>query len=108
MSLSAAERTYPRVDLPNMPLTDVDWSRTVLHQANLAGADLSRSDFSRADFLGADLTGAIMHRTDLTGARNLTVEQLREAVIDETTILPDYIDRAALRARGGTGVPRVG
>ena len=98
MTLARAERRYPRVDLPNVRLREMDWSRTILHDANLAGADLTGSNFSQADFLRADLEGTDLSGVDLSGARNLTIEQLREAVIDDATILPDYIDRAALAA----------
>jgi len=72
--------------------------RTVLDRANLAQADLSGADMTMAsarfaDFDGATMQGTILHGTDLTGARNLTVDQLAKAIIDGSTILPDYIDR---------------
>lgn len=70
--------------------------RTDLSFASLRGANMSRADFTGAILKGADLEGAIMKGTilrgaDLTDARNLTVEQLRQAVIDETTHLPSYL-----------------
>ena len=79
--------------------------RTDLSGALLCGADLTRADLTGAvargaDFKDAILKGTILRGTDLTDARNLTVTQLAEAIIDERTMLPDYIDRESiLRAR---------
>ena len=39
---------------------------------------------------------ALLESADLPGAKNLTVEQLQAAIVDETTKLPDYIDRSRL------------
>ena len=77
--------------------------RTNLDKGNfenfiLAQADLTGATARGADFKDADLTGAILRGVDFTGAHNLTYEQLRVAVIDDTTILPDYIDRETLMA----------
>lgn len=77
--------------------------RTSLRDAVLIFADLSEANATRVDFRGADMTGAKLNGTILVGADlrdvvGLTIEQLREAVIDETTLLPEYIDRAALAA----------
>jgi len=68
-----------------------------LTNANLRGADCTGVDFSGANFAGAVLEGTILREANLTGALNLTIEQLRSAVIDEATVLPDYISRSALR-----------
>jgi uncharacterized protein YjbI with pentapeptide repeats len=75
--------------------------RTDLTDANLEGADLSRADMSnavarRANFKNAKLWKTILRGTNLADARNLTVQQLAEAIIDETTVLPEYIDRVAV------------
>lgn len=75
--------------------------RTSLREAVLIFADLSEANATRVDFRGADMTGAKLKGTILRGADlreviGLTVEQLKEAIIDDTTLLPDYIDRAAL------------
>jgi uncharacterized protein YjbI with pentapeptide repeats len=74
-----------------------DLTSAVLTRANLTRADLSFAIARGADFADAKLSGTILRGTDLTEARNLTVEQLAEAVIDEDTKLPDYIDRAAVK-----------
>jgi uncharacterized protein YjbI with pentapeptide repeats len=70
--------------------------RTDLSNASLVGANLSYADCSNAIFRGADLKDAILKGTilrgaDLTDVRNLTREQLAEAVIDENTKLPAYL-----------------
>ena len=82
--------------------------------ANLAGANLIGADFTGADLTGADLTGSYvwgadfnncdLRQTNLTGAyaggaffshaRNLTLEQFRSTIHDETgayrlSMLPD-------------------
>ena len=70
--------------------------RTDLSGANLAGANLSNADLSNAVLCGADMKDAILEGTvlkgaDLTDVKNLTREQLTNAVLDDETILPDYL-----------------
>jgi uncharacterized protein YjbI with pentapeptide repeats len=67
--------------------------RTDLSYASLRGANLTGADFTNAILRGADLEDAILDHTvlkgaDLTGARNLTLSQLRKAILDERTKLP--------------------
>ena len=68
-----------------------------MRHANLKGTDVAHASFRDVDFLDANLDGAILRGADLTGAKNLTEEQLSRAVIDEATRLPDYIDRERVR-----------
>jgi uncharacterized protein YjbI with pentapeptide repeats len=75
-----------------------DLSGASLRRANLARTDATNAIFRDADFEGALLTGTILRGADLTAAKNLTVEQLSAAIIDDHTILPGYIDRAKLRS----------
>ncbi|MCB1371867.1 MAG: pentapeptide repeat-containing protein [Rhodovulum sp.] len=84
--------------------------RTVLDGADLTEANLTRADMTGASARGANFKNTILNKTimrgvDLTGALNITVDQLADALIDDTTILPNYIDRAAVerlqRARRG-------
>jgi uncharacterized protein YjbI with pentapeptide repeats len=75
-----------------------DLSGTSLRGANLAGADASNASFRNVDFDGALLRGTILRGADLTDAKNLTVDQLSTAIIDDRTILPAYIDRTKLRS----------
>lgn len=82
--------------------------RTNLDRASLKDADLSRADLTGATARDADFKGAVLKKTilkgvDMTGAKNLTVDQLAGSVIDETTRLPEYIDRAALKQRMRAG-----
>ena len=78
--------------------------RTSLDRASLVAADLTRADLTGATARGADFKDAILKKTvlrgvDLTDAKNLRIGQLAQAIIDEQTILPDYIDRAALKQK---------
>jgi uncharacterized protein YjbI with pentapeptide repeats len=74
-----------------------------LSNANLEGANLREADFSNAILRGANLKDAILEGTilkgaDLSGARNLTPAQLKRAVVDDSTVLPEGISRQALSA----------
>lgn len=65
---------------------------------NLAGADLSSADLTGADFgesnlKGAILTGAVLLRTKLASVSGLTTDQIRCALVDETTELPRGVGR---------------
>jgi uncharacterized protein YjbI with pentapeptide repeats len=71
--------------------------RTDLSFADLERADLSHADATHATFRGANfkdavLKGTILRGADLREARNLTWGQLSEAIIDETTKLPEYLE----------------
>jgi uncharacterized protein YjbI with pentapeptide repeats len=63
----------------------------------MSGADATNAIFREADFAGARLDGTILRGADLSGAKNLTAEQLALAIIDDHTVLPAYIDREHLR-----------
>lgn len=75
-----------------------DLSGVSLRGANMAGADATNAILRGADLGNAVLRGTILRGADLTDAKNLTIEQLLEAIIDDETILPSYIDRSQLRA----------
>jgi uncharacterized protein YjbI with pentapeptide repeats len=83
--------TLPPLDIHGAFVRRTDLSGAVLRGANLSHADAAGALFRGADFLGADLTGTILVGADLTDAKNLTIEQIRSAVTDETTVLPAYI-----------------
>ena len=79
--------------------------RTNLSDASLRGANLTSADFTNAVLRGADLQDAILDGTvlkgaDLTGARNLTLSQLRKAILDEGTKLPDGFSLNEIRSNG--------
>jgi uncharacterized protein YjbI with pentapeptide repeats len=70
--------------------------RTDLSFANLERANLTRADFSNATFRGANfkdaiLNGTILKGADLTDVKNLTLGQLRQAIVDEKTQFPQGI-----------------
>jgi hypothetical protein len=88
-------------ELDNAKLTEADLSTSYLIRADLSGADLSGADLSSAVLAEANLTGANfseaelmdtwLNGADLSGAVNLTCDQIEEANIDQDTKLPDYI-----------------
>jgi len=83
----------PRLDIHGAFVRRIDLSGASLRGANLSGADATNANFRSADFAGAILKDTVLRGADLTGAKNLTAEQLAEATIDDLTILPKYIDR---------------
>jgi uncharacterized protein YjbI with pentapeptide repeats len=86
----------PTVDLHGAFIRRVDLSSPSLRNANFVGTDAKNANFQNSDFENARLDGMILKGANITGARNLTLEQLSRAVIDATTLLPDYIDRDKL------------
>ena len=82
----------------------------ILRQARLDGALLMGANLSRADLFGATLIGAhlrranasraFLKRADLTGADlsttiGITQDQIREALGDRDTKLPEGVERPA-------------
>ena len=96
MLKSGNQALKPTVDLHGAFIRRVDLSDVSLRNANFVGTDAKNANFRNSDFEGARLDGMILTGADLTGARNLTLEQLSTAVIDADTRLPDYIDRQKL------------
>jgi uncharacterized protein YjbI with pentapeptide repeats len=79
--------------------------RTDLSNASLKGANLTDADFTNAILRGADLQDALLDGTvlkgaDLVGARNLTLSQLRKAILDERTKLPEGFSLNEIRSSG--------
>lgn len=91
---NAVKRT---LDIHGAFVRRADLSGASLRGANMAGADATNAILRGADFRDAILRGTILRGADLTDAKNLTVEQLAEAIIDGDTLLPAYIDRASLQ-----------
>ena len=61
--------------------------------ANLAHANLSEVTFGNwVKLEGANLKGANIRSSHLRNARGLTCKQIQEAVLDDKTRLPDYLD----------------
>ncbi len=85
-------RDHPfHVNLSGAYLNRVDLSHTTLYRANLSRANFTKAVFRGADFKDAKLDETVLLGADLKDVKNLTVEQLRRAVIDQTTILPSYL-----------------
>lgn len=93
----------PTLNIHGAFVRRTDLSGTSLREANMAGADATNAIFRNADFEHALLRGTVLRGADLTGARNLTIEQLSEAIIDDRTILPNYIDRTKLKEAVANG-----
>jgi uncharacterized protein YjbI with pentapeptide repeats len=85
-----------RIDLHGAYVARTDLRGAILTNADLTDANATNVDFRGADMTGTILTGTILNGADLRDVIGLTVEQLESAVINEQTILPDYLDRAAL------------
>jgi uncharacterized protein YjbI with pentapeptide repeats len=97
--LKSQNRVVPRtLDIHGAFVRRTDLSGASLRGANMAGADATNAVFRDADFKDAILEGTILRGADLTGPKNLTLEQLSSAVIDAHTILPSYIDRKKIRS----------
>jgi len=88
---SAAGSRVPPLDLHGAFLRRADLSATNLSRANFAGTDFTDANLRGSDFAEANLRGAILRGADLRDAQNLTAEQLADAVIDDTTLLPSYL-----------------
>jgi uncharacterized protein YjbI with pentapeptide repeats len=82
----------PRVkSLAGAHIRGANLSNAKLIGTNLSRADLTGAILRGANFLDTNLKGTILNKADLTDAKNLTRKQIDEAIIDETTILPDYL-----------------
>jgi uncharacterized protein YjbI with pentapeptide repeats len=77
-------------------LRRTDLSRASLVGANLSGADFSNAVLRGANFKDANLKGTILKGADLTDAKNLTYAQLKGAILDETTKLPEELSTELL------------
>ncbi|TVR70299.1 MAG: pentapeptide repeat-containing protein [Sphaerobacteraceae bacterium] len=81
-------------DLSGANLIGADFTGADLRGANLQGAYLWGADFNDADMKDALLDGAYVGGSILSHARNLTLEQFRSTIHDETgayrlSMLPD-------------------
>ncbi|ALB40870.1 MULTISPECIES: pentapeptide repeat-containing protein [unclassified Anabaena] len=103
-----SEANLEMAHLDHANLQDAHLTEAKLQQANLNHANLQNAQFLEADLEDASLLKANLKNTDfetailkntdlreaiLMGAKNLTLEQIKEAIGDEKTILPDYLDR---------------
>jgi Pentapeptide repeats (9 copies) len=68
-----------------------------LVHGDLRGSRVVLTEFAGVDLDKANLEGTVFDGSNLSGALNLTIDQLKVATINDTA-LPDYIDVAALDA----------
>ena len=83
-----------RADMFCADLYEADLRYADLSGADLTGAVLIQALLDSANFMGTILDDAFLPDTDLRGAKNLTAEQVRSAITDSTTLLPDYLEPA--------------
>jgi uncharacterized protein YjbI with pentapeptide repeats len=79
------------LDLSGAKVRRTNLSHANLTRANLSHADLTGANLTGANLAGAILTGTILRGADLSDVKNLTKEQLADAVVDNTTILPSQM-----------------
>ena len=86
-----------RANLSDASLWQADLAGAYLWKANLEGANLTEANLEQANLEGSNLKGANLQQTnlinaDLRQAIGLTRQQLSQAICDETTQLPDYLE----------------
>ncbi|MFA4904300.1 MAG: pentapeptide repeat-containing protein [Desulfobaccales bacterium] len=104
--LEGADLTVAHLEGANLWKTHLEGAN--LWFAHLEGADLWEAHLEGADlkvgFLeGTDLLETHLEGADLRGAMGLTPEQLAQAIIDEKTILPDYLQEETQEGKGPEG-----
>jgi uncharacterized protein YjbI with pentapeptide repeats len=87
---------FSEADLHGINLRKANLSGAKLRGANLIGAKLNLANFYRAIFVNAyvfkaDFSDAILIGADLEHTVGLTCDQIKSAIINENTHLPDYI-----------------
>jgi uncharacterized protein YjbI with pentapeptide repeats len=75
-------------DLVCANLAEANLMEANLSNANLVDARMGRAKLTGADFAKADVNGANFRNTDLSAVKNLTMQQIRSAKVDESTKLP--------------------
>ncbi len=89
-----------RANLSDASLWQADLEGAYLWKANLEGANLSEANLAQANLEAANLRGANLQQTNLINADlrqvvGLTHSQLSAAICDETTQLPEEIERVS-------------
>nr|WP_138498909.1 pentapeptide repeat-containing protein [Nostoc sp. PA-18-2419] len=82
-----SEATLTEADLYQANLIGANLQKATFYQANLTQANLMGANFSQANLSDVKLEGTI-----LTGAKNLELQQIKKAVGDRTTRLPDSME----------------
>lgn len=89
-----------KADLLEADLSSAFLQGTYLNKANLQGANLigtilDGANLQEADLSQANLQRARLFRADLRGAINLEQQQIEQALGNNTTVLPDDVERPA-------------
>ncbi|GLP70412.1 hypothetical protein TUSST3_70330 [Streptomyces sp. TUS-ST3] len=82
---------FTRANLTGADLRASQLVRASLFNANLTGARMDSADVRDTSFLDANLRNVSLSETDLTEARDLTLEQVVSARLYPTTILPEAL-----------------
>lgn len=77
--------------LVQVNLSGASLAHAQLKAANLAKSNLTGANLNRANMEGAWLDNTCLKGANLTGVFGLTLDQVRSAIIDEKTKLPDYL-----------------
>ncbi len=83
---NCAEASFAEASLKTANLTDAKLFRANLTETDFAGAALVNVYLGEADLTQTNLGGA-----DLTGVTGLRMFQIKQAVVDENTILPECL-----------------
>jgi hypothetical protein len=99
---------FEQGETQDLDLRGTDLRGAEFRGANLVGADLMGAHLERANLYEANLEGAKLYETHLEGAdlrkaTGLTREQLAQAIIDEKTQLPDYLQEQPPKGKGPKG-----
>jgi len=89
--LNLSKTNVRKANLEKAHLEKANLSEAHLENANLSEAHLEKADLSGAHLENAILGQAHLEKANLAGALGLTQEQLDEAVTDEETVLPSYV-----------------
>ena len=81
-----------RANLAGANLKEADLRKANLEEANLVATNLRRADLAGANLKEADLSGAFLREI---AEESLTQTQINEAVGNDTTKLPDHLQRPA-------------
>jgi uncharacterized protein YjbI with pentapeptide repeats/lipoprotein-anchoring transpeptidase ErfK/SrfK/peptidoglycan hydrolase-like protein with peptidoglycan-binding domain len=91
MSASLRFAILAAAELERADLHGADLRYARLNHADLTGADLHDALLDYADFSGADLENTNLRGAHLRYAKNLTPAQLKQACVDDSTILPLHL-----------------
>lgn len=89
--VAGSARMAAPIDLRHAFIRRTDLSFANLEGANLSGADCTNVNFHGANFKEAILDKTVLKGADLSAVRNLTKKQLAQAIVDDKTLLPDYL-----------------